>query len=375
MDTRENRRFSVSRKFNEFSRKLKVGILGATGMVGQRFVTLLNNHPWFDIVSVAASPRSAGRMYGKAVKGRWVMKDKIPNDVKKLIVKQVEGDIDEIANEVDFVFSALDMDKQKIKEIEEAYAAKDIPVVSNNSAHRWTEDVPMIIPEVNPEHAKLIDIQRKNRGWKKGLIAVKPNCSIQSYVPIIKALEKYGPKRVIVTTLQAISGAGETFESFPDIVDNVIPFIKNEEEKSEKEPMKILGKISNGKLELANKPNISATCIRVAASDGHMVSVDMELSKEIDEKEFINAITNYDNPIAELNLPSSPKEFIKYFDEDDRPQTKLDRSFGNGMGITVGRLRKDDFGWKFVSLSHNTIRGAAGGAILLAELLKVKGYI
>jgi len=355
--------------------KLKVGILGATGMVGQRFVTLLNNHPWFEVVCVAASPRSAGKTYEEAVKGRWVMEDAIPDNVKKLIVKKVEDDIDEISDEVNFVFSALDMDKQKIMEIEEAYASKDIPVVSNNSAHRWTEDVPMVIPEINPDHVKLIDIQRKNRGWKKGLIAVKPNCSIQSYVPIIKALEKYGPKNVIVTTLQAISGASKTFETFPDIVDNVIPYINNEEEKSEKEPMKILGKINGDKLKLADEPNISATCIRVAASDGHMVSVDMKLSKEIDEKEFINAITTYDNPTAELNLPSSPKEFIKYFDDEDRPQTKLDRDFGNGMGITVGRLRRDNFGWKFVSLSHNTIRGAAGGAILLAELLKAKGYL
>jgi len=356
-------------------KKIKVGILGATGMVGQRFVSLLENHPWFEVVSVAASPRSAGKTYLEAVKGRWVMPTGIPKDVKKLIVKKVEDDIDEITKEVDLVFSALDMDNKKIRKIEEAYAAKDAPVISNNSAHRWTEDVPMIIPEVNPEHVKLIDIQRKNRGWNKGLIVVKPNCSVQSYVPIIKALEKYGPKRVIVTALQAISGASKTFQTFPEIIDNVIPYIKNEEEKSEKEPMKILGNIVSDKIKLANKPNISATCIRVAVSDGHMTSVDIELEKDIDSDEFIKVIKNYKNPIAELNLPSSPKQFIKYFNEEDRPQTKLDRDFGDGMEISVGRLRKDSFGWKFVSLSHNTIRGAAGGAILTAELLIAKGYL
>lgn len=356
--------------------KLNVGILGATGMVGQRFISLLESHPWFEVVCVAASPRSAGKTYEKAVEGRWQMKSEIPNGVKNLIVKRVEDDLDEISKEVDFVFSALEMDKQKIKEIEEAYAGKDVPVVSNNSAHRWTEDVPMIIPEINPDHVKLIDIQRKNRGWNKGLIAVKPNCSIQSYVPIIKALEKYGPKRVAVTTLQAISGAGKTFETWPEMVDNVIPLIGGEEEKSEKEPMKVLGSIENDKLKLAEVPEISATCIRVPATDGHMASISIKLEKEIDDKEFINAIRTFNNPIAELNLPSAPKEFIKYFDEEDRPQTKLDRDFENGMGITVGRLRKDlILGWKFVALSHNTIRGAAGGAILLAELLKAKGYI
>lgn len=357
-------------------KKLKVGILGATGMVGQRFVSLLDRHPWFDVVVVAASPKSAGKTYGEAVKGRWVMETKIPENVKKLIVKEVEGDIGEIAKEVDLVFSALDMDKEQIKKIEEAYASKDVPVVSNNSAHRWTEDVPMIIPEINPGHIKLIDIQRKNRGWKKGLIAVKPNCSIQSYVPIIKALEKYNPKKVVVTTLQAISGAGKTFETWPDMEDNVIPFIKSEEEKSEKEPMKILGSVEGNVIKLAGSPQISTTCIRVAATDGHMVSVNMQLEKNITKEGFIEAIENYNNPIAKLNLPSAPKQFIKYFDEEDRPQTKLDRDYENGMGITVGRLRKDPvLGWKFVSLSHNTVRGAAGGAILVAELLKARGYI
>jgi aspartate-semialdehyde dehydrogenase len=356
--------------------KLKVGILGATGMVGQRFVTLLEDNPWFEVTCVAASPSSAGKTYEKAVEGRWQMQAGIPAKVKKLVVKKVEEDLNVIAKEVDFVFSAIDMDKHKIQEIEEMYAKNNVPVVSNNSAHRWTEDVPMIIPEINPEHTALIDIQRKNRGWGKGLIAVKPNCSIQSYVPIIKALERYDPRQVSVTTLQAISGAGKTFETWPEMVDNVIPLIGGEEEKSEKEPMKVLGKINKGKLEIAKKPEISATCIRVPATNGHMASVSIRLGKDIDEKTFIDAIRNYNNPITGLNLPSAPKEFLKYFDEENRPQTKLDRDFEKGMGITVGRLRKDPIlGWKFVALSHNTIRGAAGGAILLAELLKAKGYI
>jgi len=356
--------------------KLKVGILGATGMVGQRFITLLENHPWFEVVCVAASPNSAGKTYEESVRGRWKIKDKMPDSVKKLIVKKVEEGIDEICKGVDFVFSALDMDRQKIREIEEAYASREIPVVSNNSAHRWTEDVPMIIPEINPEHIKLIDAQRKNRGWKKGFIAVKPNCSIQSYVPIIKALEKYNPKKVIVTTLQAVSGAGRTLEGWPEMEENVIPFIKNEEEKSEREPLKILGKIVNGKLKLAKMPDISATCIRVPVEDGHLASLEIQLGRQITEKQFIDAVIDYDNPIAKLGLPSAPKEFIKYFSEVDRPQTRLDRDFGNGMGITFGRLRKDNIlGWRLVALSHNTIRGAAGGAILLAELLKAKEYI
>jgi len=356
--------------------KIKAGILGATGMVGQRFVTLLADHPWFEVVCVAASPRSAGKTYEEAVKGRWFMEGNIPDKAAKLIVKKVEDDIDEVVSEVDFVFSALDMGKDEIRKIEEDYASKGIPVVSNNSAHRWTEDVPMIIPEINPEHLELIDIQRKNRGWDNGLIVVKPNCSIQSCVPIIRALDEYGPDKMIVTTLQAISGAGKNFETFPDILDNVIPYILGEEEKSEKEPMKILGKIDEGVIELAQYPTISATCTRVPVLDGHMTSVDLELKKEISKEKFIYAIENYQNPIAGLNLPSAPAQFMKYFTEDDRPQTKLDRDYENGMGITVGRLRKDNIlGWKFVSLSHNTLRGAAGGAILLAELLKSKGYI
>lgn len=357
------------------AKKLKAGILGATGMVGQRLITLLENHPWFEIACVAASSSSAGKSYGEAVKDRWKMGAGIPTIVKNLIVKKVEEDADEICREIDFVFSAVDIGKQKIKEIEEGYASKGIPVVSLNSAHRMTEDVPMIIPEINPEHLKLIDTQRKNRGWENGLIAVKPNCSIQGYVPIIKALERYEPKKVLVTTLQAVSGAGKTLAGWPEMEENVIPFIKNEEEKSEKEPLKVLGRISNGKLKFAKVPDISATCIRVPVENGHMASVEMQFGKGINEKQFVDSIENYNNPIAKLNLPSSPEQFIKYFYEENRPQTRLDRDFGHGMGVTVGRLRKDNFGWKFVALSHNTIRGAAGGAILLAELLKAKGYL
>jgi len=355
--------------------RLKAGILGATGMVGQRFVSLLENHPWFEVGCVAASPSSAGKKYGEAVNGRWAMQGKIPGNVKNLTVKKVEDDIDEISRQADFVFSSLDMDKGAIKKIEESYAARGIPVISNNSANRWTEDVPMIIPEINPEHVKLIDIQRKNRGWDRGLIAVKPNCSIQSYVPIIKALQEYRPRKIIVTALQAISGAGKTFETWPEMKDNVIPFIKNEEEKSEQEPMKILGRISNGKLELAREPEIFATCIRVPVTDGHMTSVSIQLGKKITKEQFIRKINGF-NPIKDLNLPSATKQFVKYYGEEDRPQTRLDRDYEHGMGIAVGRLRQDNIlGWSFVSLSHNTIRGAAGGAILVAELLKAKGYL
>src|SRR3989338_5334399 len=284
--------FCTKRILEAKMQKLRAGILGATGMVGQRFVSLLDNHPWFKVSCIAASPRSAGKKYNEAVEGRWLMEKEMPGNVKNLIVKKVEDDMDEIAKEVDFVFSALDMDKEAIRKIEEAYAAMGIPVISNNSAHRWTEDVPMIIPEINPEHLKLIDIQRKNRGWDKGLIAVKPNCSIQSYVPVIKALENFEPKRLIITTLQAISGAGKTFEAWPEMEDNVIPLINGEEDKSKKEPMKILGNLRGGKIAMAKKPEISATCIRVPVSDGHMASVDMELREKISKGQFINALDN-----------------------------------------------------------------------------------
>lgn len=344
-------------------------------MVGQRFVSLLENHPWFEVTCVAASPSSAGKTYQEAVAGRWQMKIPIPQSVAKIKVKSVVDDLDQIAREVDFVFSAVDMDKAEVRKLEEQYASKDVPVVSNNSAHRWTDDVPMIIPEVNPEHAALIDVQRKNRGWKKGLIAVKPNCSIQSYVPILKALEKFHPKRAVVTTYQAISGAGKTFESWPEMIDNVIPFIKGEEEKSEKEPLRVMGILCDGKIQ-PSRMVISATCIRVPVTDGHMASVVMELEKETTPERIIQAIEGFENPLAGLDLPSAPRQFMKYYPEPDRPQTLKDRDFEKGMGITVGRLRKEALlGWSFVALSHNTIRGAAGGAILVAELLRAKKYL
>jgi aspartate-semialdehyde dehydrogenase len=296
----------------------------------------------------------------------------IPSAVGKLLVKTCQ-DVDSMVNEVDLVFSAVDMDKDSIRALEESFA-EHVAVVSNNSAHRWTEDVPMIMPEINPEHVILIDAQRKKRGWK-GLLAVKPNCSLQSYVPVISALEPFDVQKVEVTTLQAISGAGKTFKTWPEMVDNVIPFIGGEEEKSEREPMKILGNVVNGKIEEASSPIISATCIRVPVSDGHMASVAMELGKEMSEKDFITRLESY-NPLSGMDLPSAPKQLIKYCPEDDRPQTHDERDYSDGMGITVGRLRKDEIlGWKFVALSHNTIRGAAGGAILVAELLKAKKYI
>ncbi|MBI3046255.1 MAG: aspartate-semialdehyde dehydrogenase [Candidatus Harrisonbacteria bacterium] len=349
------------------SKRLNVGILGATGMVGQRFVTLLENHPWFEVVSLAASPQSAGKTYEEAVSGRWVMKNSVPEKLRGLKIKVVEEDFDEIVKEVDLVFSAIDADKEKIKEIELRYATAGVAVVSNNSAHRWTQDVPMIIPEINAHHLSLIDIQKKNRGWEKGLLVVKPNCSLQSYLPVVYALKKFGPKEVLVTTLQAISGAGKTFESWPEMLDNCIPFIKGEEEKTEKEPTKIWG---------AGCPAISATCIRVPISDGHMASVSVKFENKPSLQQIRDAIDSFPNPLASLDLPSAPKKFIKYFLEDDRPQTKLDRDYEGGLGITCGRFREDgNNSWKFVSLSHNTIRGAAGGAILIAELLYKKGYL
>lgn len=356
-------------------KKLTVGILGATGMVGQRFITLLSHHPWFEVVVVAASPQSAGKTYEHAVSERWHMSCAIPEDMKKRKVLAVENDIGVITKNVDMVFSALDLDKEKIKHIEIAYAQKDVAVVSNNSAHRATVDIPMIMPEVNPHHAQLIDIQRKNRGWKKGLIAVKPNCSIQSYVTILSAVKKYQPLEVSITSLQSISGAGKTFTSWPEMADNCIPFIGGEEEKSEKEPGKIWGEISGNKIKPAVKPKISATCIRIPTTDGHMAHVAVKFAQKPGREQIITSVLNF-NPLKNLTLPSSPKQLISYFDQDNRPQTGLDRNLGSGMGIAMGRLREDVFfDWKFIALSHNTIRGAAGGAILLAELLYKKGYI
>lgn len=344
-------------------------------MVGQRFAVLLENHPWFEVVELAASPRSRGKKYKDALANRWKLEEKIPTSLSKLKVKSVIDDIKEISKNVDFVFCALDLEKNEIKKLEENYAEAGIPVISNNSAHRWTEDVPMIMPEINPGHAEIIKIQQKNRGWNKGFIAVKPNCSIQSYVSVLTALQKLEPLRVNIVSMQSISGAGKTFKDWPEMTDNVIPFIGGEEEKSEKEPMKIWGALKNGKITLAKKPLITATCIRVPTTNGHMAAVSVKFKNKPTRGEILKAVSNF-SPIAGLDLPSSPPEFIKYFEEENRPQSALDRNFGNGMGITMGRLREDSiFDWKFVSLSHNTVRGAAGGAILMAELLAKKGYI
>jgi aspartate-semialdehyde dehydrogenase len=357
-------------------KKINAGILGATGMVGQRFITLLGRHPWFNVVALAASPKSAGLSYKKAVADKWKMEEPIPSDLEEVKVLAVKDDLETVASQVDLVFSCLDMEKEDIQNIEIAYAAAGIPVASNNSAHRWTKDVPMIMPEINPEHLKLIAIQQKNRGWDKGFIAVKPNCSIQSYVSILTALQSFQPLEVSVTSLQAISGAGKNFESWPEMVDNVIPLIGGEEEKSEKEPMKIWGSLKNGTIIPAENPKIAATCIRVPVTNGHMASVKVRFAKKPTKKQMLDAIASYKNPIAELRLPSAPQQFIKYFAEENRPQTKLDRDFEKGMGITMGRLEEDSqYDWKFIALSHNTIRGAAGGAILMAELLAAKKYL
>lgn len=356
-------------------KRIPVGILGATGMVGQRFITLLENHPWFEIVCLAASPKSAGKKYQDAVKERWVMEDPIPQKAKDLTVYAVEEDLDKITKEVALVFSALDMDKEKIRALEEEFARKGVVVVSNNSAHRWTQDVPMMMPEINAAHLTLIKHQQKNRGFKKGFIVVKPNCSIQSYVPLLTPLLKFGPKKVVVTTLQAVSGAGKTLKDWPEMQENVIPFIGGEEEKSEKEPLKIWGKIQGGAIVPAKNINITATCIRVPVENGHMASVAVSFAKKPTEKQILSAWKNF-NPLKSLKLPSGSVPFITVMEEENRPQTRLDRGLGKGMGISVGRLRKDEvLDFKFVGLSHNTIRGAAGGAILTAELLKKKGFL
>ncbi|MDF2941207.1 MAG: asd [Herbinix sp.] len=355
--------------------KLRVGILGGTGMVGQRFISLLENHPWFEVVTVAASPRSAGKTYEEAVGDRWKMTTPMPDSVKKLIVMDV-NDVVEVSNRVDFVFSAVDMTKDEIKAIEEAYAKAETPVVSNNSAHRWTPDVPMVVPELNPEHLVVIADQKKRLGTEKGFIVVKPNCSIQSYTPALHALKEFGPKLVVATTYQAISGAGKNFADWPEMVDNVIPYIGGEEEKSEQEPLRIWGKVVDGKIVKAEGPMITTQCIRVPVTDGHTAAVFVSFEKKPTKEEMIKAWTNFKGVPQELDLPSAPKQFIKYFEEDNRPQAKLDRDYENGMGVTLGRLREDKvFDYKFVGLSHNTVRGAAGGAVLTAELLKAQGYI
>ena len=356
--------------------KIPVGILGATGMVGQRFICLLQNHPWFEITAVAASQRSAGKTYTRAVAGRWTGAGPIPKKIAAMKVYDVQKDLKTIAAKASFVFCALDADKQLIKKIEEDYAAADLGVVSNNSAHRLSADVPMVMPEINPKHLEMIEVQRQKRGWNKGFIVVKPNCSIQCYVPLVTAWKKFGPQKIIVSTYQAISGAGKTFASWPEMVDNAIPYIGGEEEKSETEPSKIWAKIENGKFKLATRPQISASCIRVPVSDGHMAAINIRFSKKPTQAQLIKALTDFPNPLDGLKLPSAPKPFLIYFEQDDRPQTRLDRDLGNGMAIAVGRLRQDlVLDWKCVALSHNTVRGAAGGSILTAELLLKKGYI
>lgn len=355
--------------------KLRVGILGGTGMVGQRFVALLENHPWFEVVSVAASERSAGKTYEEAVGDRWKLNTPMPESVKKLIVKNVNS-VEEVSQGVDFVFSAVDMTKEEIKAIEEAYAKTETPVVSNNSAHRWTPDVPMVVPEINPEHLAVIEDQKKRLGTKRGFIVVKPNCSIQSYTPALHALKEFGPKIVVATTYQAISGAGKTFKDWPEMVDNVIPYIGGEEEKSEQEPLRIWGKVENGQIVKATAPIITTQCIRVPVSDGHTAAVFVSFEKKPTKEQIIKAWREYKGLPQELNLPSAPEHFIQYLEEDNRPQVKLDKDYENGMGISLGRLREDRvYDYKFVGLSHNTLRGAAGGAVLIAELLKAEGYI
>lgn len=357
------------------SEKLKVGILGGTGMVGQRFISLLENHPWFEVTTIAASPRSAGKTYEEAVGDRWKMDTPMPEAVKKIVVMNV-NEVEKVAAEVDFVFSAVDMTKEEIKKIEEEYAKTETPVVSNNSAHRWTPDVPMVVPEINPEHMEVIRYQRERLGTKRGFVAVKPNCSIQSYAPVLTAWKEFEPYEVVATTYQAISGAGKTFKDWPEMVENIIPFIGGEEEKSEQEPLRLFGKVVDGKIEKATAPLITTQCIRVPVLDGHTAAVFVNFEKKPTKEEIIDRWENFKGLPQELNLPSAPKQFIRYMEEDNRPQVKLDIDFENGMGISMGRLREDTmFDYKFVGLSHNTVRGAAGGAVLCAELLTAQGYI
>ncbi|MBE6671795.1 MAG: aspartate-semialdehyde dehydrogenase [Ruminococcaceae bacterium] len=356
-------------------KKLKVGVVGGTGMVGQRFVTLLDNHPYFEVVAIAASARSAGKTYEEAVGGRWKLQTPMPEAVKNIVVTDA-SDIEASTKDVDFVFCAVDMKKDEIRALEEAYAKAEIPVVSNNSAHRWTPDVPMVVPEINDAHLEVIEAQKKRLGTKKGFIAVKPNCSIQSYVPLLTPLLKYEPTDVVVTTYQAISGAGKTFNEWPEMIDNVIPYIGGEEEKSEQEPLRIWGKVENGEIVKAAAPHITTQCIRVPVTDGHLAAVFVSFKNKPSKEEILKAWSEYKGIPQELELPSAPKQFITYFEEDNRPQTKIDRDIEKGMGITAGRLREDHlYDYKFIGLSHNTLRGAAGGAVLIAELLAKQGYL
>ncbi|MBR1691426.1 MAG: aspartate-semialdehyde dehydrogenase [Lachnospiraceae bacterium] len=357
------------------SEKLKVGILGGTGMVGQRFISLLEEHPWFEVTTIAASPRSAGKTYEEAVGDRWKMTTPMPEKVKKIVVMNV-NEVEKVAGEVDFVFSAVDMTKDEIRAIEEAYAKTETPVVSNNSAHRWTPDVPMIIPEINPEHTDVIAFQKKRLGTERGFVAVKPNCSIQSYAPVLYAWREFEPYEVIATTYQAISGAGKTFKDWPEMVENIIPYIGGEEEKSEQEPLRIYGEVKDGVIEKAAEPKISCQCIRVPVLNGHTAAVFVKFRKQPTKEQLIDRLVSFKGLPQELELPSAPKQFIQYLEDDNRPQVQLDVDFEKGMGISIGRIREDSiYDYKFVGLSHNTVRGAAGGAVLCAELLKAKGFI
>ncbi len=359
------------------SEKLRVGILGGTGMVGQRFISLLENHPWYEVTTIAASPRSAGKTYEEAVGDRWKMSTPMPEAVKSIVVMNV-NEVEKVASEVDFVFSAVDMTKEEIKAIEEAYAKTETPVVSNNSAHRWTPDVPMIIPEVNPEHTEVIEYQKKRLGTKRGFIAVKPNCSIQSYAPVLTAWKEFEPYEVVATTYQAISGAGKTFKEWPEMVENIIPYIGGEEEKSEKEPLRIWGYVDEktGEIVPAESPVITCQCVRVPVLNGHTAAVFVKFKKPATKEQLIEAIRSFRGIPQELSLPSAPKQFIQYLEEDNRPQVTQDVDYENGMGVSVGRIREDHvYDWKFIGLSHNTVRGAAGGAVLCAELLTAQKFI
>ncbi len=355
--------------------KLKVGILGATGMVGQRFVTLLTGHPWFQIEVLAASPRSEGKTYEEAVGGRWKMDQPMPDEVRSMVVRNV-NDVEKVASCVDMVFSAVDMSKEEIRSIEEAFAKTETPVVSNNSAHRWTEDVPMVIPEINPEHFDIIEAQKRRLGTKRGFIAVKPNCSIQAYTPALAAWKEYGPYEVVASTYQAISGAGKTFADWPEMNGNVIPFIGGEEEKSEKEPLKVFGRVEGSRIVTATEPLITCQCVRIPVLNGHTASVFVKFRKNPSKEELIEKLVSFRGYPQEKGLPSAPKQFIQYCEEDNRPQVALDVDYEGGMGVSIGRLRPDTvYDWKFIGLAHNTLRGAAGGAVLCAETLVSMGYI
>lgn len=357
-------------------KQFNVGIIGATGMVGQRFATLLENHPWFNVRVLAASPRSAGRTYKDAVGARWCMQKPMPKSMEAMIIKDAAADIEAIAKEVDFVFCAVDMKKDEIRALEEAYAKAECPVISNNSAHRFTKDVPMIVPELNADHAAIIPAQRKRLGTKRGFIAVKSNCSLQSYVPALFPLSKFGIERVLVCTYQAISGAGKTLENCPEIIDNVIPYIGGEEEKSEREPLKLWGKIVGDEIVPATEPSFTAQCLRVPVSDGHMGAVFVDFKNKPSKEEIIDIWSNFSGRAQELNLPGAPRQFLHYFEEDNLPQTRLQRDLEGGMAVSIGRLREDtQYDYKFVCLSHNTLRGAAGGAVLMAELMAAEGYL